>query len=201
MREHIFEPFFTTKQTGKGTGLGLSTVFGIVTQSGGHIDVDSEVGRGTAMKIYLPRAVYAGVPEPLPLAPTAPEEPVRGTETILLVEDEALVRSQAVQVLELYGYRILAATSGPHAVVLSRGHDGPIHLLLTDVVMPHMSGVELARQLRAERREIRVVFMSGYTSDAIAGRGLLSGEVAFLHKPFTVETLTHQIRAVLDAKR
>jgi len=192
---HLFEPFFTTKEVGKGTGLGLATVYGIVKQSGGYITVYSEPGQGTSFKIYLPRVPEAS---PVPKGPTAPRESTRGTETILVVEDEPAVRSLSRRALEGSGYTVLAAATGADALELAERHDGPIDLLVTDVVMPGMSGRELAEQLAPRRPGLRVLYMSGYPGDAVVQRGGLAAGVAFLQKPFTPDGLARQVRAVLD---
>jgi PAS domain S-box-containing protein len=194
-RAHLFEPFYTTKEVGKGTGLGLATVYGIVKQSGGYIIVDSELGHGTSIRIYLP-VVAEQVPAPEP--PVPPRE-WRGTETLLLVEDEEGVRTFARRALEDSGYQVLMAASGADAMDLARRHSGPIHLLLTDVVMPGLSGRELAEQLVAERPDVRVIFTSGYTDDETVRHGVREAETAFLQKPFTPEQLGRRIREVLDA--
>jgi CheY-like chemotaxis protein len=201
-KAHIFEPFFTTKKRGQGTGLGLPTVFGIVTQNSGHIRVYSEVGMGTTMRIYLPSTDKHVVPGELSAQPLPPASAklVRGTETILVVEDEQDVRDLAVQVLRSCGYRVLAAPSGPEALQLSQGFADPIHLLLTDVVMPQMNGQELATRLQEQRPAMQVLFMSGYTDDAIMYHGVLSVGSAFLSKPLTIEELTHKVRALLDGR-
>jgi CheY-like chemotaxis protein len=191
----IFEPFFTTKAEGQGTGLGLATVFGIVKQSGGEIDVQSEPGRGTTFTIYLPRAQAPVVR--LDVRLPAPRPP-RGTETILLVEDEEVVRHLEREVLVTSGYTVLEATGPMHALELSRGHPGAIDLLFTDRVMPEMGGDELARLLAAERPEMKVVFASGYAADVIAKRGMLSPDAAFLPKPLTPAALATKVREVLD---
>ena len=193
-RSHLFEPFFTTKEVGKGTGLGLATVYGIVKQSGGYIAVDSELGSGTIVRIYLP-AVAERVPPP---EPPAPVKEWRGTETLLLVEDEEGVRTFARRALEDSGYRVLMAGSGTDAINVARGFDGRIHLLLTDVVMPGLSGRELAEQLVSERPDVRVIFTSGYTDDETVRHGVREAETAFLQKPFTPEQLGRRIREVLD---
>jgi signal transduction histidine kinase len=191
----IFEPFFTTKRRGEGTGLGLATVYGIVTQSGGSIWVYSETGRGTTFKVYFPRAFQAEV-QALPSPRT---EGLEGTETILLAEDQPEVRSVAVAVLERYGYRVLQASNGDEALQILRQHRGPIHLLLSDVVMPSMSGPELARLVQLKQPSIRVLYASGYTDDAIVRHGVLDPGVAFLQKPFTPTALLRKIRELLDA--
>jgi two-component system cell cycle sensor histidine kinase/response regulator CckA len=197
VQAHIFEPFFTTKEPGKGTGLGLSTVYGIVDQMEGSICVRSEVGRGTSFAIYLP-AIPGSVPE-TPSEPVAPERQ-RSSETILLVEDEPAVRRLARRALEAQGFRILEAGSGAEALTLSKAHADELDMLLTDVVMPQMSGVELAGRLTASDPGLRVLYMSGYTEDALGQRGVLSPETAFLSKPFTPAVLVEAVRAVLDER-
>ena len=202
IRAHIFEPFFTTKQRGQGTGLGLPTVFGIVTQNKGHIRVYSEVGMGTTVRVYLPctdKTVTLGKAQPQPLRP-ASSKLVRGTETVLVVEDEQGVRDLAVQVLRSCGYRVLAAQGGPEALQVSKGYEDPIHLLLTDVVMPQMNGRELAAQLQEQRPAMQVLYMSGYADDAIVHHGVLLASEAFLSKPLTIEAPTHKVRALLDGR-
>ena len=198
VQAHIFEPFFTTKEPGKGTGLGLSTVYGIVDQMEGSICVRSEVNRGTSFSIYLP-AVPGSVPESAP--EPAAELPARSSETILLVEDEPAVRRLARRALEAQGFRILEAASGPEALEICEKHVTELDMLLTDVVMPRMSGVELASRLTAIDPALRVLYMSGYTEDALGQRGVLSPETAFLSKPFTPATLIEAVRAVLDNAR
>ncbi len=195
IQARIFEPFFTTKEVGKGTGLGLATVFGIIKQSGGNIWVYSEEGQGTIFKIYLPRVrdttqIMAGTPDEIYLPP--------GDETILLVEDDAGVRDLAKQILQAQGYTLLEATYGEQALQLAAAYNGPIHLLLTDVVMPGISGKALAQQLLRGRPETRVLYMSGYTENVVAHHGILEEGVVFIQKPFNAVTLTQQIRTVLD---
>ena len=190
----IFEPFFTTKGIGKGTGLGLSTVFGIVRQSGGSVWVYSEPGVGTTFKVYLPRVDSA-----LEVARARPQGLLHGTETILLVEDEEQVRAIADSVLRRQGYRVLCARSPGEALLQSEQHQGPIHLLLTDVVMPQMSGPELARRLSEQRPETKILCMSGYTDDAVMRHGVIEGGVAFVQKPFTPASLGAKVREVLDS--
>ncbi|MDP9259982.1 MAG: response regulator [Actinomycetota bacterium] len=192
----IFEPFFTTKEEGKGTGLGLATAFGIVKQSGGDITVQSKPGQGTTFTIYLPRANAPVVRlEPRSLATRAP----CGSETILLVEDEELVRRLECEVLKSRGYTVLEAVGSGHAIEVSRAHRGVIHLLLTDVVMPGMSGDELARRLTSERPDMKVIFASGYAADVIAHRGILNAGTAFLAKPLTPMSIASKVREVLDS--
>src|SRR4029077_10643279 len=178
---HVFEPFFTTKEAGKGTGLGLSTVYGIVKQSGGYVWCYSEPGHGTSFKVYLPR-----VDEPIDRLPArAATRPTHGSETILLVEDESELRALARRVLEKHGYTVLDADSAGAAMALERDHTGPIHLLLADVVLPGASGRMLADELLTRRADLKVLFMSGYTEDAIVHRGVLAANTAFIQKPFS----------------
>jgi len=189
----IFEPFFTTKEAGKGTGLGLATVYGIVRQSSGFIWVYSEPGHGTSFKIYLPR-----VDEPVSPAGAAAPQVVGGSETVLVVEDVAAVRAVTRQMLERQGYCVLEAANGATALSLARQHQSAIHLLVTDVVMPEVSGRELADQLVQLRPDMKVLFMSGYTDDAVVRHGILQEGIAYLQKPFTPDTLARKVRAVLD---
>jgi two-component system, cell cycle sensor histidine kinase and response regulator CckA len=191
----IFEPFFTTKGD-KGTGLGLATVYGIVKQAGGSIYVYSEPGRGTTFKVYLP---VVEEPDTATRPNLDPERHLHGTETILLVEDEPAVRSLSRMVLEMYGYTVLEAGNGGEALRRGEAHDGPIHLLLTDVVMPGMGGREVAERLRPRHPAMRVLYVSGYTDDAVVRHGVLAAETAFLQKPFTPVTLASKVREVLDA--
>ncbi len=191
---HIFEPFFTTKAVGRGTGLGLATVYGIVKQSGGHVAVASRPGEGTLFRIYLPSVQAAAAPA----VALARSPAKRGDETILLVEDEETVREMMKLVLKSNGYEVLDAADGAMALAVARAHPGAIHLLMTDLMMPHLSGRELADRLVAEKRVGRVLFMSGYTEDVLARQDVESSSADFLHKPFTLEGLTTKIREVLD---
>src|SRR6266850_1561289 len=191
---HIFEPFYTTKESGRGTGLGLSTVYGIVKQSGGYVWVYSEVGRGTTFKIYLPRVDAPAEDLELPRAP----ETVAGTETILLAEDDPMLRPLTKGLLERLGYTVIDAENAATALEAARHHGGPIQLLVADVVMPGASGRELARQLEKTRPRTKVLYVSGYTDDAIVHHGMLEPGLNFLQKPFTPATLARKVREVLD---
>jgi two-component system cell cycle sensor histidine kinase/response regulator CckA len=197
VQSHIFEPFFTTKEPGKGTGLGLSTVYGIVKQSGGHIWVYSEPGSGTSLKIYLPQA--EGEVE-LTAPASVAVEAARAGETILLAEDEDVVRRLILTVLRNKGYTVIEATDGEQALQMSTQHPGKIELLLTDTVMPGMSGPILSHQLKTARPEIKVLYMSGYTNDAVVLHEMLESSVAFLQKPFPPDALVRKVREVLDTR-
>ncbi|HYE94341.1 MAG TPA: PAS domain S-box protein [Terriglobales bacterium] len=193
---HAFEPFFTTKAVDKGTGLGLSTVYGIVKQSDGDIVIESAPGAGATFRIYLPRVDGTTEDE----APSRLSALPRGTETVLLVEDEDAVRDVAREVLTICGYRVIEARNGHEGLLVGRDHPGRIDLLLTDVVMPQVSGNQLAQQLGALRPPMKILFMSGYTNDTEALRAIAHGEIPLLEKPFTSETLARKVRAVLDGE-
>jgi PAS domain S-box-containing protein len=196
---HAFEPFFTTKEAGRGTGLGLATVYGIVHQSGGHVFVYSEVGKGTTFNIYLPRATAVrDMSEGVAQAASTTAAMRGGTETILLAEDDNAIRALIVRLLTRSGYKIIAADRGEAALELARALPGEIHLLVTDVVMPGMSGVDLWQLLREQRPRCRVLFLSGWASDAIVRHGVIDSNTPFLQKPFTAESLIRSIREVLD---
>jgi two-component system, cell cycle sensor histidine kinase and response regulator CckA len=197
VQAHIFEPFFTTKELGKGTGLGLATVYGIVRQSGGHIGVYSEEGRGTAFKVYLPRV--RGADEPVSGESHQPAEMTSGRETVLVVEDEITVRTLAAHLLRASGYVVLEAPDGHTAWRLAQAHPGRIHLLLTDVVMPGMSGPDLAQRLKEALPELKVLFMSGYTDGMVSHHGVLEPGMPFISKPFQPGDLARKVREVLDA--
>jgi nitrogen-specific signal transduction histidine kinase len=194
VQRHVFEPFFTTKAPGKGTGLGLATVYGVVTQSGGQISFRSKAGAGTTFEILLPLA--EGTVSPVPLEPA--RAPRRGTETILVVEDDAVAREVTVRALREAGYRVLVAVDARQAVTVFDDADGPVDLLLTDVVMPGGSGKEVAEVLRRVQPSLRVLYVSGYTQDAIVHQGILDSGVAFLPKPFTPSGLLAKIGEVFD---
>ena len=191
----IYEPFFTTKEVGKGTGLGLATVYGIVKQSEGSIWVYSEVGRGTTFKIYLPSVKCSVVKV---AAPIENPELLRGAETVLLVEDEEVVREMAAEILRENGYEVMEAKHPNEALILAAQHNGVIHLMLTDVVMPQMSGRDLAEQILPQRPDMKVLYMSGYTDDAIVHHGVLEEGTAFIAKPFSIHALARKLREVLD---
>ncbi|MBI3327296.1 MAG: GAF domain-containing protein, partial [Nitrospinae bacterium] len=195
-QSHLFEPFFTTKEPGKGTGLGLATVYGIVMQSGGHIAVDSAPGRGATFTIYLP-----GIEEAVEAVESnkARSSLMCGEGTVLLVEDETEVRELAHEILEMAGYTVLAAGSGKEALEMCERHTGPIHLLLTDVVMSGMSGPAVAERLTSSRPGMKVLYMSGYAGDAVAQHGVLDPDRTLLQKPFTPDALARKVREVIDA--
>jgi CheY-like chemotaxis protein len=195
VKERVFEPFFTTKDKGKGTGLGLSTVYGIVKQSGGDIGVHSEPGVGTTFKIYLPRVDESL--EEMREKVTEKELP-HGDETILVVEDEEDVRGLAVRVLERQGYTVLETSCGDDALAFIEEREEQIHMILTDVVMPRMSGRQLAERLIPLHPRVKVLYMSGYTDNASAHRGVLEEGVNYIQKPFTIDGLARKVREVLD---
>ena len=191
--QRIFEPFFTTKQKGQGTGLGLSTAYGIIKQHQGHIAAYSEPDRGTTFKVYLPSSREI---EDRVFTPHRTSSQRTGNETVLVVEDEATVRHLTCEMLENLGYTVMKASDPVQAMDLCREYSGPIDLLLTDVVMPQMDGRSLYRQLSPERPEMKVLYVSGYTEDAIVHHGVLDHDVNFLQKPFTVIGLTSKVRDV-----
>src|SRR5688572_20090217 len=195
VKAHVFEPFFTTKEAGRGTGLGLAVVHGVVTQAGGHVEVASEPRAGTTFRVYFPRAAEAAVPgrsavRRLPMPP--------GTETVLLVEDEDAVRALVRGVLESCGYTVLAAAGGDDAARKAEAHAGPIHLLVTDVVMPVRDGREVAEWLTARHPGAAVLYLSGYTDDAVGRHGVTAEGADFLQKPFLPAVLAQKVREMLD---
>ncbi len=194
-QQHIFEPFFTTKELGRGTGLGLSMVYGIVQQSGGSVRVYSEPGCGATFRILLPEAKEdADSHKPQ----ESPERMQPGSETVLIAEDEDMVRTLTRRILESHGYRVLEARNGKEALEIAERHVGPLHLLLTDVVMPKMSGKELAQHLLESRPETKVLYMSGYSENLVSHQGILDAGVALIEKPFAEESLLQRVRAILD---
>jgi CheY-like chemotaxis protein len=198
IKAHLFEPFFTTKPVGKGTGLGLTTCQTIVRQSGGHIGVDSEPGKGTTFKIYFPR-----VNQPLEIVtrPVQTGPLPRGTETLLVVEDEPALRHLICNTLAVQGYAVLSAVNGQDGLRVAREHKGsPIRLVVTDVIMPLMGGKVMAEWLKTTHPDLKVLFTSGYTDDAIVQQGVLDAGVEFLPKPYTPATLARKVRELLDAK-
>jgi signal transduction histidine kinase len=196
-QSHMFEPFFTTKHPGRGTGLGLATAYGIIRQSGGAIQIHSQLGKGTTARIYLPPGRMAA---PAHSEKAASTGPITGVETILLVEDEARVRKLIVDVLTARGYQVLEATRGEEALRLSRMHAGQIHLMVVDVVMPEISGPELVRQIKPVRPGTHVLYISGYTDEAIVHHGIPESGAAFLQKPFLPDALARKVREVLDSR-
>jgi CheY-like chemotaxis protein len=201
-RKRIFEPFFTTKPPGKGTGLGLSTVYGIVRQCGGSIDLYTEPGHGTTFRVYLPRVINeARVTNEASEEQAERPEPAGGHETILLVEDEEGVRRMVRIALERRGYRVLVAASGPEALAAARAHGSAIDMVVTDMIMPHMNGRELARRLLEERPGMAVLYMSGYAGNNLQASGALDDDMVFLQKPFAPGALTSRVRALLDVRK
>jgi signal transduction histidine kinase len=198
-QSHLFEPFFTTKNPGRGTGLGLATAYGIIRQSGGAIRIESQLGKGTTARIYLPPA-KTKAPDGLESADVQ-AAPARGFEAILVVEDEARVRKLIVDVLTARGYRVLEATRGEDALRISRGHKGAIDLAVVDVVMPEISGPDMVRQLTSQRPNLRVLYISGYTDEAIVHHGIPESGTAFLQKPFLPDALARKVREILDTKK
>jgi len=195
VQAHLFEPFFTTKGVGKGTGLGLATVYGIVKQHGGYIRIESAPGAGTVVRIYLARVA----PLPDPVTDPAADAPAAGTGTVLVVEDEGELRALATEVLGIAGYSVLSAARPSAALEIARQHAGPIHLLLTDVVMPEMSGRDLADRLVQTRPSLKILYMSGYTDDAIVHHGVLDPGTVLLQKPFTPDRLTRMVGDLLGS--
>ena len=191
--EHMFEPFFTTRGQGHGTGLGLATVYGVVTQSGGHVEVESAVGSGTTFRVYLPVADPLSGEEPAGAGPALP----RASETVLVIEDAEPLREMVQEILEAEGYRVLSAENGQRALAVAAAHDGPIGVVITDVVMPGMSGPTVAEKLLALRPGARVLFMSGYTDEAMGQHGVLDGATHFIQKPFSADALLRKVREVL----
>jgi nitrogen-specific signal transduction histidine kinase len=194
----IFEPFFTTKPEGKGTGLGLSTIYGIIKQSGGNIWVYSELGKGTTFKIYLPRVRGSAV---APERVVVPRSLSAASETVLVVEDDDSVRRLSTTILRKHGYNIIEARSGVEALNIFQEHAGDLHLVITDVVMPQMGGRELALRLQKSHPDLKVLYVSGYTDEAIVRHGILHPGTLFLQKPFTPQSLIHKVREVLDGSR
>ncbi len=196
VRQHIFEPFFTTKGIAKGTGLGLATVYGIVKQSGGNIEVESKLGVGTTFRIYLPRVAEQSEAE----VKDTSAELLAGTETILLVEDEELVRNLSREILETCGYTVIEARNGLEALEICENGDCKIDLLMTDVVMPQMGGRELAEKIKEKLLNIQILFTSGYTDNAMVRPGVIETSANFIQKPFTFDALARKVREVLDAE-
>ena len=192
----MFEPFFTTKPQGKGTGLGLSTVYGIVRQCGGSIDIYTEPGHGTTFRVYLPRVLDEASEERV-----QEQEPVGGHETVLVVEDEDGVRKMVHTALERSGYQVLVASSGPEALGIAAAHEGPIDLLITDMIMPRMNGGELAKRFEELRPTMALLFISGYAGNTLQSTGNLESQAAFLQKPFAPAALLSRVRELLDARK
>jgi two-component system, cell cycle sensor histidine kinase and response regulator CckA len=195
-KRHLFEPFFTTKEKGQGTGLGLATVYGIVKQFGGHIVVDTVLGKGTTFKIYWPHSEETVLAEKLQTV-----NPLSGNETILVAEDDDCVRSVIKKTLEAIGYKVLEAGDGVAALAVGENYDGTIHLLLTDVVMPKLDGCELAKRLTKARRNVKVCYITGYVGDSVLGSEILDSGVPFLPKPFSPQALACRVRAALTENK
>jgi two-component system cell cycle sensor histidine kinase/response regulator CckA len=200
VKAHLFEPFYTTKERGQGSGLGLATVYGIVRQSGGRVRVESAVGQGTRVEVYLPQAHAEEPKRPAAAAPPRPirQAAARGHEVILLVEDEDNIREPAAEMLQNHGYRVLVARSGEEALEVAAREAGPIHLAVTDVIMPGLSGGELAARLASTRPGTRILFISGYPEDAISHHGVLDHGKSFLQKPFQPGRFLDTVRQLLD---
>jgi two-component system cell cycle sensor histidine kinase/response regulator CckA len=196
VKAHLFEPFYTTKEKGRGTGLGLATIYGAVKQSGGSIEVYSEQGKGTVFKIYLP--AIEEIPQKLEIAKPISSSMLKGEETILLVEDERIVRELAAKMLKRLNYNILPASNGTEALEIAKNYSGIIDLLITDVVMPGMNGRQLAERLLKIRPDIKVLFTSGYTENAIAHHGIIEKDLSFIGKPYSTRELAQKIRQLLD---
>ena len=197
VRAHLFEPFFTTKDRGKGSGLGLSVVYGILRQMGAFVDVETEINTGSRFLVHFPACDQeAGVA----VKGASENEAPRGTETVLVVEDEDIVRHLVVLMLKSLGYRVLEASDGREALKIAKRYEGSIHMVLTDVVMPHIGGLDLVKQLRPIRRDFKVLYTSGFTDGRLLDQGLLDGDYQLILKPYTREGLAQKIREVLDAK-
>lgn len=197
-KKRIFEPFFTTKKEGKGTGLGLATVYGIVKQSGGFVNVYSEKGIGSTFKLYFPCVKEPAAPIK---SKTVSSESLTGSETILVAEDEDNLRNLVCEILRSHGYNVLEAANGGSALLKCEKYKKPIHLILSDVVMPEMSGAELVERLLPIHPEMKVMYMSGYTDDAVIRHGILEEKVHFLQKPFSPNSLLEKVRNILDNKQ
>jgi CheY-like chemotaxis protein len=197
-QDNVFEPFFTTKEQGKGTGLGLSTVYGIIKQSRGYIFVESETGRGSTFRIYLPQIEDAVEPAP-PVLPLS-SFPAEGSETILLVEDEECVRQLVRETLQMKGYKVIEADSGDAALRIAASHAGRIDLLISDIILPGMTGQQLAKQLVIGHPTTKILYVSGYTEEVIIHQGMLDAGTAFLQKPFRLQELARKVRQVLNTK-
>ena len=195
---HIFEPFYSTKEVGKGTGLGLSIVFGIVKQSGGDIEVESEPGKGSTFRVYLPQLEAS---ELTTNEKASGSDPIAGHETILLVEDEDVIRELLKRTLGRLGYTVLASENGGEALLNAERHAGPIDLMITDVVMPLMGGHELAERLGKNRPDMSVLYMSGYDEEMVAGQGVVGLARIFLQKPFVAKDIGKKIREILDSRK